>query len=36
EYALLTGSVGLFLILGLIMFFSRKIDWYRLNNTMKI
>ena len=36
EYALLTGSIGLFLILGLIMFFSRKIDWYRLNNSLKI
>lgn len=36
DFALLTGSIGLFLILGLIMFFSRKIDWYQINNTMKI
>ncbi|HAH49956.1 MAG TPA: cell envelope integrity protein CreD [Balneola sp.] len=36
DYALLTRSIGLFLILGLIMFFSRKIDWYRLNNSLKI
>ncbi|WP_445454922.1 cell envelope integrity protein CreD [Flavobacterium sp. HNIBRBA15423] len=27
NYALLVGSVGLFLILGAIMYFSRKIDW---------
>ncbi|MCL6265091.1 cell envelope integrity protein CreD [Flagellimonas myxillae] len=27
DYALLVGSIGLFLILGTIMFTSRKIDW---------
>lgn len=27
DYALLVGSIGLFLILGAIMYFSRKIDW---------
>ena len=27
NYALLVGSIGLFLILGAIMYFSRKIDW---------
>jgi inner membrane protein len=27
DYALLVGSVGLFLILGSVMYFSRKIDW---------
>ncbi|WP_430412172.1 cell envelope integrity protein CreD [Kordia sp.] len=27
SYALLVGSVGLFVILGLVMFVSRKIDW---------
>ncbi|HET8808675.1 MAG TPA: cell envelope integrity protein CreD [Flavobacteriaceae bacterium] len=27
DYALLVGSIGLFLILGIIMFVSRKIDW---------
>jgi len=27
NYALLAGSIGLFLILGAVMFFSRKIDW---------
>jgi len=28
DYALLIGSIGLFLILGIVMYFSRKIDWY--------
>jgi len=27
NYALLVGSIGLFLILGILMFISRKIDW---------
>ena len=27
NYALLVGSIGLFLILGAVMYFSRKIDW---------
>ena len=27
DYALLVGSVGLFMILGAVMYFSRKIDW---------
>ncbi|GAB3010622.1 cell envelope integrity protein CreD [Cyclobacterium sediminis] len=31
DYALLIGSIGLFIILGLIMYFSRKIDWYNIN-----
>lgn len=29
DYALLVGSIGLFLILGAVMYFSRKIDWSR-------
>ena len=28
DYALLTGSIGIFIILALVMYFSRKIDWY--------
>lgn len=28
DYALLFGSLGLFVILAIIMYFSRKIDWY--------
>ncbi|MFA6261710.1 MAG: cell envelope integrity protein CreD [Bacteroidia bacterium] len=31
DYALLIGSIGIFIILGLVMYFSRKIDWYGLN-----
>jgi inner membrane protein len=31
DFALLIGSIGLFIILGLVMYFSRKIDWYNLN-----
>jgi inner membrane protein len=28
DYALLFGSIGLFVILAIIMYYSRKIDWY--------
>ncbi|NOX47950.1 MAG: cell envelope integrity protein CreD [Chlorobi bacterium] len=28
DYALLLGSIGLFIILAIIMYLSRKIDWY--------
>lgn len=28
DYALLMGSVGLFIVLGMVMYLSRKIDWY--------
>jgi inner membrane protein len=28
DYALLFGSIGLFVILAILMYFSRKIDWY--------
>jgi inner membrane protein len=31
DYALLIGSIGIFIILGLVMYFSRKIDWYNLS-----
>jgi inner membrane protein len=31
DYALLMGSVGLFLILGSVMYLSRKINWYSTN-----
>jgi inner membrane protein len=27
NYALLVGSIGLFMILGAVMYFSRTIDW---------
>ena len=35
DYALLIGSIGIFIILGLVMYFSRKIDWYNLNAAEK-
>jgi inner membrane protein len=28
DYALLQGSIGLFIAMGLIIFTSRKVDWY--------
>jgi inner membrane protein len=31
DYALLIGSVGLFLMLAAVMFLTRKVDWYSLN-----
>lgn len=30
DYALLIGSIGVFIILGIVMYFSRKIDWYNI------
>jgi inner membrane protein len=29
DYSLLLGSIGLFIIVGMLMFFSRKISWYK-------
>lgn len=31
DYALLMGSTGLFLVLAVVMYLSRKIDWYGVN-----
>jgi len=31
DYALLMGSIGLFLILTLTMYFTRNIDWYKIS-----
>ena len=31
DYALMFGSIGLFLILAVVMFTTRKIDWYKVN-----
>lgn len=31
DYALLFGSIGLFVIVAIMMFYSRKIDWYGVN-----
>ncbi|POY38379.1 cell envelope integrity protein CreD [Solitalea longa] len=33
DYSLLIGSIGLFVILGLVMFISRKVDWYDFRKT---
>ncbi len=33
DYALLVGSVGLFVILSVVMLVSRKLDWYDLSRT---
>ncbi len=33
QYALLMGSIGLFMVLAVIMFITRKIDWYSLNQS---
>lgn len=30
DYALLTGSIGLVVVLGLVMYLTRRIDWYNL------
>jgi len=30
DYALLIGSIGMFTILGIVMYYSRKIDWYNI------
>jgi inner membrane protein len=28
DFALLMGSIGIFVILAIVMFISKKIDWY--------
>ncbi len=35
DYALLIGSIGIFLVLALVMYFSRKIDWYNIGKDSK-
>jgi inner membrane protein len=35
DYALLLGSTGLFLLLGVIMFLTRKINWYKGSDVAK-
>ncbi len=34
RYALLAGSVGLFLVLGLVMYLTRRVNWYQDEVTM--
>lgn len=31
DFALLIGSIGIFMIVSCVMYFSRKIDWYAIN-----
>jgi len=32
DYALIMGSLGLFIVLAVVMYLSRKIDWYAINS----
>lgn len=36
DYALLLGSVGLFVIVGLVMWITRRIDWYHVGETTPV
>ncbi len=36
ELALLMGSIGLFLVMALVMYLSRKIDWYNLSGGKEV
>jgi inner membrane protein len=36
DHALLIGSIGLFIVLGLVMYLSRKIDWYAIAKGKKV
>jgi inner membrane protein len=33
DYALLIGSIGMFTVLAIVMYLTRKVDWYGLNNS---
>ncbi|NND94315.1 MAG: hypothetical protein HKN45_05575, partial [Flavobacteriales bacterium] len=33
DYALLIGSIGLFIVLAIVMYLSRRVDWYRLSRS---
>lgn len=35
DWSLLVGSIGLFIILALVMYLSRKVDWYALGDNRK-
>ena len=35
DYALLMGSLGLFIVLAVLMYLSRKVNWYEINSTEK-
>jgi inner membrane protein len=33
DYALLMGSIGLFIVMAIVMYLSRKIDWFAINES---
>lgn len=35
DYALLVGNIGLFVVLAIVMFISRKVDWYAIGSRDK-
>lgn len=35
DFSLLLGSIGLFLIVAALMYFSRKVEWYKSSSVMK-
>jgi inner membrane protein len=35
DYALMLGSIGLFIILAMLMYLTRNIDWYAVNSSVK-
>lgn len=36
DYALLIGSIGMFVVLGSVMFMTRKIDWYGISSSAPV
>lgn len=36
DYALLIGSIGMFVVLGVVMYLTRKIDWYAISSSAQV
>lgn len=36
DYALLIGSIGLFVVLGVVMYLTRRIDWYGISSSAPV
>jgi len=36
DYALLIGSIGMFVVLGVVMYLTRKIDWYAISSSASV
>ena len=36
DYALLIGSIGMFVVLGIVMYLTRKIDWYAVSSSAQV